>query len=73
MNRLSLFAGRALWLLALICLLPLTGAAFSGKDEAILPAAVGASTVLDTEGHPVKLGDNWQNKPVVLVFIRHFG
>lgn len=29
--------------------------------------------VLDPEGRSEKLGDQWRDKPVVLVFIRHFG
>lgn len=29
--------------------------------------------VLDPDGQPVRLGDMWQEHPVVLVFIRHFG
>ena len=29
--------------------------------------------VLDVEGRPVNLGALWKDKPVVLVFIRHFG
>ena len=29
--------------------------------------------VLDPDGHPVKLGSLWREKPVVLVFVRHFG
>ena len=29
--------------------------------------------VLDPEGRSVRLGDQWRDKPVVLVFIRHFG
>jgi hypothetical protein len=28
---------------------------------------------LDPEGRPVRLGAFWQERPVVLVFIRHFG
>jgi hypothetical protein len=28
---------------------------------------------LDPEGRPVRLGEFWQERPVVLVFIRHFG
>ncbi|MDJ0865707.1 MAG: hypothetical protein QNK03_06340 [Myxococcota bacterium] len=27
----------------------------------------------DWEGHPVRLGSLWAERPVVLVFIRHFG
>ena len=29
--------------------------------------------VLDPTGAPVRLGDLWQEQPVVLAFIRHFG
>ena len=29
--------------------------------------------VLDPEGRSIALGSYWKNKPVVLVFIRHFG
>lgn len=33
-----------------------------------------ASLTLDSDtGTPVRLGDFWQDAPVVLVFIRHFG
>jgi hypothetical protein len=28
---------------------------------------------LDPEGRPVRLGTFWQERPVVLIFIRHFG
>jgi peroxiredoxin len=27
----------------------------------------------DSEGHPVRLGDLWSERPAVLVFLRHFG
>jgi len=27
----------------------------------------------DPEGHPVRLGDLWSERPAVLVFVRHFG
>jgi hypothetical protein len=27
----------------------------------------------DDEGNDVRLGDLWQDKPVVLVFLRHYG
>jgi hypothetical protein len=30
-------------------------------------------TVLDTVGAPVVLGSLWKERPVALVFIRHFG
>ncbi len=29
--------------------------------------------VLDPAGNPVRLGELWRQRPVVLVFIRHFG
>jgi peroxiredoxin len=29
--------------------------------------------LLDPEGQPVRLGDFWRDRPVLLVFIRHFG
>jgi len=29
--------------------------------------------VLDPEGRSIELGSYWKEKPVVLVFIRHFG
>ncbi len=30
-------------------------------------------TLSSWEGEPVRLGTLWQERPVVLVFIRHFG
>lgn len=30
-------------------------------------------TVRDTRGRPYRLGDAWSEKPVVLLFARHFG
>lgn len=35
--------------------------------------AMSASKISDLEGAPFQLGNAWQEKPVVLVFIRHFG
>jgi hypothetical protein len=29
--------------------------------------------VLDLEGRPVRLGDLWEQRTVVLVFVRHYG
>lgn len=29
--------------------------------------------LLDVEGAPVRLGSLWAERPVVLVFVRHFG
>ena len=30
-------------------------------------------TVSDEQGQPVELGSLWRDKPVALVFLRHFG
>ena len=30
-------------------------------------------SVLTPEGEPIRMGTLWQDRPVVLVFIRHFG
>ena len=32
-----------------------------------------AMTVLDEQGHAIVLGTLWRERPVVLVFVRHFG
>ncbi len=33
-----------------------------------------ADTVLpDHDGNPVRLGDTWQERPVALVWLRHYG
>jgi hypothetical protein len=29
--------------------------------------------LLDWRGEPARLGDTWRERPVVLVFLRHFG
>jgi hypothetical protein len=29
--------------------------------------------VTDEQGHTVRLGELWREKPVVLVWVRHFG
>lgn len=36
-------------------------------------AALGALTVLDVKGAPVTLASLWADRPVVLVWLRHFG
>jgi hypothetical protein len=38
-----------------------------------IPSRLSSIEVLDPEGRSVALGRFWQDKPVVLVFIRHFG
>ena len=69
MNRRGIFL-----FLLMLCLLPISALAKSGEEKkSDLATAVGACTVLDTEGQAAKLGDTWQSKPVVLVFVRHFG
>jgi hypothetical protein len=35
--------------------------------------ALAAVTVKDADGHDVRLGDLWREKPAVLVFLRHYG
>ena len=32
-----------------------------------------AVSVKDVEGHDVRLGDLWRDRPAVLVFLRHYG
>jgi hypothetical protein len=34
---------------------------------------LGRIQVLDPDGREVRLGDLWRERPVALVFIRHFG
>ncbi len=38
-----------------------------------VPHPLAAATVYDLQGNAVTLGDTWKTKPVVLVFVRHFG
>jgi len=38
-----------------------------------IAAKLASLDVLDPEGRPVRLGTLWQERPAVLVFIRHFG
>lgn len=35
--------------------------------------ALGDLTLLDADGNPHRIGDLWRDRPVVLVFLRHFG
>jgi hypothetical protein len=35
--------------------------------------ALGAATVLDIDGTPVRLADQWRDHPAVIVWLRHFG
>jgi hypothetical protein len=38
-----------------------------------LTTRLGAITLADADGTPVRLGDLWHDRPVVLAFVRHFG
>ncbi len=35
--------------------------------------ALAATTLVDDGGRPVRLGDLWRDRPVVLAFLRHWG
>jgi len=35
--------------------------------------ALAALTLHDDDGHPVRVGDLWRERPVVLAFLRHWG
>ena len=35
--------------------------------------ALSQAEVLDTEGRPVSVGSLWSERPVALIFVRHFG
>ena len=47
----------------------------SVKGDKVMDSAaqLGLTEVLDTEGRTVRLGRFWEDKPVVLVVVRHFG
>jgi hypothetical protein len=36
-------------------------------------ATLSGTTLVDGTGAPHRLGDLWRDRPVVLVFLRHFG
>ncbi|MDH3517438.1 MAG: hypothetical protein OEM66_00765 [Acidimicrobiia bacterium] len=36
-------------------------------------ALLGAQSLVDPEGSPHRLGDLWQERPHVVLFLRHFG
>jgi len=36
-------------------------------------AALSATSLVDATGTPHRLGDLWRDRPIVLVFLRHFG
>ena len=38
-----------------------------------VPAALAVCEVTDEHGRTVRLADLWREKPVVLVWVRHFG
>lgn len=67
----GLVSFRAFFALLLLLLFPIIlFAKGEGKTDI---KAVSNSLVSNTDGQTLKLGDTWQEKPVVLVFIRHFG
>ena len=38
-----------------------------------VPAALADAEVVSSSGARVRLGSTWANRPVALVFVRHFG
>jgi hypothetical protein len=36
-------------------------------------AALSETSLADSNGEPHRLGDLWRDRPIVLVFLRHFG
>jgi prostamide/prostaglandin F2alpha synthase len=38
-----------------------------------VPNALTDIVLPDQDGHDVRLGDLWQNRPVALVWLRHYG
>jgi len=36
-------------------------------------AALSETSLIDATGEPHRLGDLWRDRPIVLVFLRHFG
>jgi len=36
-------------------------------------ATLSATSLIDGTGEPHRLGDLWRDRPIVLVFLRHFG
>lgn len=43
------------------------------NDHSDLATRLRDLEALDTKGETVRLGDLWADRPVVLVFVRHFG
>ena len=69
MHYLYLSLQRIVYLLVLLSWLPVMVLAQGTTNITALQTA----TVLDTDGQAARLGDSWQSKPVVLVFVRQFG
>jgi hypothetical protein len=38
-----------------------------------LAARLAPISLPDTDGNPIRLGSLWEEKPAVLVFLRHYG
>ena len=50
--------------------------ASSERQRAAAPARadeLGELTLVDLDGNDVRLGDVWRERPVVLVWLRHYG
>jgi hypothetical protein len=43
------------------------------RTDRPVPDALAACEVLAEDGAPVRLGTLWADRPIVLVFLRHFG
>jgi hypothetical protein len=43
------------------------------SDAALSDAALSDAALVDPAGAVHRLGDLWRDRPVVLVFLRHFG
>jgi hypothetical protein len=56
-------------------MLPIPARASKRYADRVLTSAAGLAKleVVDEAGKPVVLGSLWQERPVVLVFVRHFG
>lgn len=60
-------------LFSLIVFLLFTPKVLANRDGKTDIVALSNSLVTDINGNQVLLGSIWQEKPIVLVFIRHFG
>ncbi len=49
-----------------------SGAILRAMNET-LGATLSGIALADTDGHEIRLGSLWQERPAVLVFLRHYG